>query len=205
MAKRSTEPKPPVDAEDDDRRLNPQLDTEPSLQQDEHRGLAARILDLRRLVESNRQAQIKEHAHTQQRVAELDQLVTAMGTRVDREVEAIQKMQRDLQSTLHEGGEQVRQAGQMARKISDGMKELEELRASASDPHEVVKPLQRSLAHLRGDVEALARTIDIRFEQLPKSRAQPIESRGEDEEALIKLGQEVKRLRDRVKALEPAN
>lgn len=193
----------PVDAEDDDRRLNPAADTEPSAQQDEHRGLAARILDLRKLVESHRQAHLKEHAHTQQRVAELQQLTSAMGARIDREVESIQRTQRELQSTLHEGGEQVRQAGQLARKIQDGMSELEELRATASDPHEVIKPLQRSLATLRGDLEALGRTIDIRFEQMPKGRAQSVESRGEDEDALIKMGAEVRKLRERVKALEP--
>ena len=46
MAKR-TELKAPVDGEDNDRRLNPQVDAQPSTGQDEHRGLAARLARLR--------------------------------------------------------------------------------------------------------------------------------------------------------------
>lgn len=214
MAKKpSTErlPDPPVDDEDDDRRLNPQADTEPasepapSAQQDEHRGLAARILDVRRLVESHRQVAIKERAEDRQRMAYLEQSVATLTTRIDREVEAIQKMQRDLQSTLHQAGEQVRQAGALARKIQGGMEELEELRAVASDPHEVVKPLQRAIGQLKADIEALGRTIDIRFEQMPRQRAPALESRGEDEDAIAHLVGMVKKLNERMKALETAN
>lgn len=228
MAKK-TEARPPVDGEDDDRRgsgwggkwrasgteelvaggpvmtLSPQPDTEPSAAQDEHRGLAARIWDLRKLVESNRLAQVKENSEQRQKMAQVEQLLSALATRIDRECEALQKMQTDLRGQLHDSGEQVRQSGALARKIQDGMKELEELRAVASDPHEVVKPVRASIAQLRADVEALARTIDIRFEQLPKSRAVPLETRGEDEDAIAKLGIEVRKLRERVKALEPSN
>ena len=196
-SKPSTEPAP-VDHEDDDRR-------EPSAALDESRGLAARILDLRRLVETNRQAQVKEHHQQQSRIANLEQQFAALNTRVDQEVVDIRRMQRELQDALHQGGEQVRQAGQLARKITDGMKELEELRAVASDPHEVVKPLQRAIGSLRADLQQLAGSVDIRFENMPKPRREPVESRGEDEEALVKLGAEIRKLRERVKALEPAN
>lgn len=228
MAKKTE--RAPVDTEDDDRRapdclycgkrpiddthrpgcpraLAPQADDQPqgSAQQDEHRGLAARILDLRKLVESNRLAAVKEHSQTQQRAAQLEQDVTRLTQRIDAEVESIQKQQRDLTQKLHEAGEQVRQAGALARKMTDQVKELEELRAVASDPHEVVRPVQRGLAQLRADLEALGKTIDVRFEQMPRPRAVPLESRSEDEDAIIKLGTELRKLRERVKALEPAN
>lgn len=205
MAKKQHTEAPPVDAEDDDRRLAPQADvqpTEPSAQQDEHRGLAARILDLRKLIETNRVLHVKEYAQQQQRIAQLEQLVSAMATRIDSEVEAIQKRQRDLQTTLHEGGEQVRQAGQIARKIQDGMKELEELRAVASDPHEVVKPLLRSIAQLRADLERVDKSIDIRFEQMPRPRAQAYEARGDDEDPVAKLSDQVRALSQRLRVIE---
>lgn len=182
-----------------------QAEPEGSAQQDEHRGLAARIHDLRKLVEANRRDAIRDHQALLTKVATIEQRQVALEQRVDKEVEGIQRMQRELQQTLHDGSEQVRQAGQLARKMSDGMKELEELRAVASDPHEVVRPVQKSLAQLRADVEALGRTIDIRFEQLPKGRAVPVESRGEDEEAILKLGVEIRKLKERIRALEPAN
>ncbi len=208
--KRSTEAPPvgPVDTEDDDRRLNPQADVQPqdtpaSASHDEHRGLAARLLDLRKLVEDHRQAGIKEHSHLLQRAANLEQQVTAISVRVDKECEAIQKQQRDLEAMLRDGGEQVRKAGELARKMTDQVKELEELREMAADPHEVVKPLRASIAVLRGDLEALGKTIDIRFEQMPKARSQPTESRSEDELPIVKLGAEVRKLKDRLAALEP--
>lgn len=204
MAKaQRTEPKPPVDAEDNDRRLNPQVDTEPSVQQDEHRGLAARILDVRKALEEQRIAGISERAQLNQRMASLEQQVTGMATRIDREVEEIGRKQRDLEASLREGGEQVRVAGELGRKMTDQVKLLEELREMASDPHEVIKPLQRSIAFLRADLEALSKTIDVRFEQMPKSRSQPVESRSEDENPIVKLGTEIRKLKQRLEALEP--
>ena len=208
--KRSTEAPPvgPVDAEDDDRRLNPQADVQPqdtpaSASHDEHRGLAARLLDLRKLVEDNRLLAVRDREQVLQRCANVEQLVASLTTRVDKECEAIQKQQRDLEAMLRDGGEQVRKAGELARKMTDQVKELEELREMAADPHEVVKPLRASIATLRGDLEALGRTIDIRFEQLPKARSQPTESRSEDELPIVKLGAEVRKLKDRLAALEP--
>ena len=197
-----TEPKPPMDAEDNDRRLAPQVDAQPSVQQDEHRGLAGRILELRNTIEEQRLAGIQERSQLGQRMAQLEQQVSAMGARVDREVEAIQKTQRELGNLLREGGEQVRVTGELSRKMTDQVKVLEELREMASDPHEVVKPLQKSLALLRGDLEALSKTIDVRFEQMPKNRSQPLESRGEDEQPLVKMGAEIRKLKERVTELE---
>jgi hypothetical protein len=203
MAKRTEAIKPPVDTEDDDRRLAPGADAEPSTQQDEHRGLAARILDLRKALEEQRLAGIQERAHLNQRMANLEQMVSAMATRVDREVEEIGKTQRELGNALREGGEQVRVAGELGRKMTDQVKHLEELREMASDPHEVVKPLLRSLAFLKGDLEALSKSIDIRFEQMPKQKSQPVESRSEDENPIVKLGTEIRKLKLRLEALEP--
>jgi chromosome segregation ATPase len=191
-----------VDAEDNDRRLAPQVDAQPSVQQDEHRGLAGRILELRNTIEEQRLAGIQERAQLGQRMAQLEQQVSAMGARVDREVEAIQKTQQQLGNLLREGGEQVRVTGDLSRKMTDQVKVLEELREMASDPHEVVKPLQKSLALLRGDLEALSKTIDVRFEQMPKNRSQPLESRGEDEQPLVKMGAEIRKLKERVTELE---
>lgn len=203
MAKPQRTEKPPVDAEDSDRRaLAPQADDGPSVQQDEHRGLAARILDLRKLVEEHRLSAVREHASHQQRMAELEQKVSAMESRVDRGMEEISRTQRNLDNSLREGGEQVRVAGELGRKMTDQVRLLEELREMASDPHEVVKPIRHSIALLRGDLEALGKTIDIRFEQLPKSRSQAVESRGEDEQPLVKLGAEIRKLKERVSELE---
>lgn len=191
---------PPVDTEDADRR--PMPDDQPSAQQDEHRGLAARLLDLRKLVEDHRQADIRERHQLNQRMAQLEQLVSSMAERIDREVEGIQKQHKELDTTLRDAGEQVRVAGSLARKMSDGMRELEELREMAADPHEVIKPLQTSLAHLRGDLEALGRTIDIRFESAPKHRAEPYETRDASEDPFVKMGTEIRKLKEKVAALE---
>lgn len=205
MAKPRTETKVPVDQEDNDRRLNPQADAQPlmpSAAQDEHRGLAARLMDLRKLVEENRQHGVKDHAQVMQRMAQIESTMSSLEKRVDKEAEAIQLKQRELEGHLRDGGEQVRKAGELGRKMTDQVQELAELREMASDPHEVVKPIRASIALLRADVESLGRTIDIRFEQLPKSRSQAYESRGEDEDPLVKLGVEIRKLKDRVKELE---
>lgn len=177
---------------------------EPSLRQDEHRGLAARLMELRKLVEDSRLLAIREAGQINQRMAQLEQQVTAMGKRVDTEVEGITKRQKELDNALREGGEQVRVAGELGRKMTDQVKQLEELREMASDPHEVIKPLQKSLAFLRGDLEALGRTIDVRFEALPKGRAQPIETRSADEDPIVKQGAEIRKLKERLTALEDA-
>ncbi len=177
------------------------LTGEPSREHDEHRGLAARILDLRNLVESERLARVKDQGELKQRMALLDQQLTALEKRVDRECESIQKMQRDLETTLRESSDQLRKAGEFVRKIDDGMKALEELRETQTDPHEVVKPVQRAIALLRGDVEALGKTIDIRFEQLPKARPQPWEERGDDS-PIEKQARLLADLHQRVKKLE---
>ncbi len=212
MAKpnRNTEPKPVgvldvgtlVDIDMADAR-DPEPVVHESASHDEHRGLAARLLDLRKVVEDYRLNALREHGQVLRRAAELEEQVVAIGTRVDKEVEAIGKMQRDLEAQLRESGEQVRKAGELARKMTDQVKELEELREMAADPHEVVKPLRASIATLRGDLEALGRTIDIRFEAMPKDRARAIESRSDDEMPLLKLGAEVRKLKDRIAALEP--
>jgi len=174
-----------------------------STRHDEHRGLAARLLDLRKLVEDHRLASMRDHAQLIQRGAHLEQQVVTMATRIDKEVESINKTQRDLEAQLRESGEQVRKAGELARKMTDQVKELGELREMAADPHEVVKPLRASLATLRGDLEALGRTIDIRFEAMPKDRARAIESRSDDELPIVKLMAELRKLKDRIAALEP--
>ena len=144
----------------------------------------------------------KEQGHLQQRMAQLEQQVSAIASRVDTEVEAIRGMQRDLAASLHAGGEQVRVAGDLARKMTQQVRELEELREMAADPHEVIKPLQRSLATLRGDLEALGRTIDIRFEQMPKGRAEPYEARDASEDPFMKMGAELRKLKEKVARLE---
>lgn len=184
--------------------LMPQADTEPtepSAKADENRGLAARLVELRQLVEQNRQAQVRDYHQLMQRVAQVEQQLSALNTRIDRECETIQKQQTELRGMLHDGGEQVRQAGAVARKVQDGMRELEELRAVASDPHEVVKPVQRSIGHLRTDLESLKSSVDHRFEQLPRQRSQQWESRGEDEDPVLKLAAEVRKLKVEVGAL----
>jgi DNA repair exonuclease SbcCD ATPase subunit len=179
-----------------------QPSTGASVQQDENRGLAGRLLDLRTLVEENRRLAVRDFSHLGQRVASLEQLVSAMQSQLDKAVEEIRAQQRDLGVSLREGGEQVRKAGEIGRKMTDQVKVLEQLREDASDPHEVIKPLQRGLAHLKGDVEALAKTIDLRFEQYPRPRGEPVETRDASEDPIVKMGNLVRDLKNRIVKLE---
>ena len=184
--------------------LAPQADAEPlaSATHDEHRGLAARLLDLRKVVEDYRLLAVKEHAQTVQKMAQIEQQLSSIEKRVDKEVESIQLKQRELDQHLRDGAEQVRKAGELGRKMTDQVQELAELREMAADPHEVIKPVRASIAQVRADVEALAKTIDVRFEQLPKAKGQAYESRGDDEAPLAKLGTEIRKLKERLSALE---
>ena len=182
--------------------LTGEITVAPSVRQDENRGLAERLLDVRNMAEEHRKLALRDAGSLLQRMAQLEQQVTTMGARIDKECEGIQKTQRLLEDLLRAGGEQVRVAGEIGRKMTDQVKVLEELRAMASDPHEVIKPLQRSIAFLKGDVEALAKTVDHRFEQMPRGRSQPLETRSADEEPLAKLGAEIRKLKERLEALE---
>ena len=182
--------------------LAPAPDEQPSVAQDEHRGLAGRLLDLRTLVDENRRLAVRDFSHLGQRMASLEQLVSAMQSQLDKAVEGIQAQQRDLGVALREGGEQVRKAGEIGRKMTDQVKVLEQLREDASDPHEVIKPLQRSIAFLKGDLEALAKTIDTRFEQYPRPRGEPVETRDASEDPIMKMGAIIRELKGRVAALE---
>ena len=181
----------PVDLDDDDRRalagaldreyaagrLAPQADTEPSAVHDEHRGLAARILDLRRLVEKQEQQRASDLAELRRNFAQVEQQVNSLQKQVDEAMGQIRRKGLDLDEQLRQSAEQVRAAGELARKMTDHMKTLDDLREMAADPHEVVKPLRKDIGELKHGLETLQLQVDRRFEALPKVRARALEER----------------------------
>lgn len=223
--KDTAETAPIVDDEDGDRRaymkrvadmdpleraalaLNPQLG-EPltltdtgSAEEDEHRGLAKRILDLKRALDEQRKAFERSLADVRQVTAQVEQVAASVRRDVDAMMKEWERRGRDLQAIQAEAGEQVRAAGEQVRKLKDELQALEELRETAADPHEVVKPLRKDIGQLKHDLQLLNSQVDRRFEALPKDKSKPWELRGDDEDPFMKLGREIAALRKRVDAL----
>lgn len=148
---------------------------------DENQGLAARLVELRQVVETNRVATVRDVAELKLELARVSDRQGRLGERIDKAMTEIDRRQRDLDQQLRTGAEQVRASGEQARKMADHMRVLDELREVASDPHEVVKPLQRQIAQLEADIKTGRKHVDLKFEALPKSKAEPWETRGEDE------------------------
>ena len=124
---------------------------EPSREHDEHRGLAGRILDLRNLVESERLTRIKDQGELKQRMALLDQQLTALEKRVDR----------------LEAGEL---ATIIARQRQQGMKQLDESQVpidTTTVTHFADMAYQGQIHSIRvpiaGDWEAERLTTDLGF------------------------------------------
>ena len=173
-----------------------------SAEEDEHRGLAKRILDLRRFVEAGRIAGVKETADLRQIVAQLEQTVTTATRAVDTMMKEWVRRGSALDATQREAGEQVRAAGEQVRRVKDELKALEELRESAADPHDVVRPLRKDIGQLQHDLLLLTQQVDRRFELLPKAKPQPWEMRGDDEDPFMVLGRQLQALKQRVEAIE---
>lgn len=187
MVKPKNEPKTTPDAAP--------LDAAPaeagSAAEDENAGLAARLLELRSVVEDHRRLAQRETGEQRTQIARIEERVRTLGEKVDRAMGDWDRRSRELDQTQRDAGEQVRRAGELARSMQDRVKVLDELRAVASDPHEVIKPVRRELAQLGADLQALAKRIDLKFEALPKRRAEAVESRDE----LGELRGEVKQLK----------
>lgn len=167
--------------------------------QDENQGLAARLVDLRRALDDQRKSHERDLSALRQVVAQMEQQVAGTIGRVDAMTLDFERRCRDLETAQREAAEQVRVAGELARKMTDHMKTLDELREVAADPHEVVKPIRRDIAELRHELTLLTKQVDVRFQQLPGRRPTPAETRGDHE--LDVLRTEVKRLTDLVKKL----
>lgn len=150
---------------------------------DENQGLAARLVELRRTVEDNRKDAVRDMGELKTELARISDRQARLGDRLDKAMAEVDRRQRDLDQQLRTGAEQVRASGELARKMNDHMRVLDELREVQADPHEVVKPLQRQIAQLDADVKTVRKHVDLKFEQLPKPRAEPWESRGADEVA----------------------
>lgn len=195
MARRdkTAEAAPPVDTEDDDRRG--------STEDDEHRGLAKRILELRRALEVQRVAGEKALSDLRQLIALQEQTVATAVRQVDMLLKEWERRSRDLESTQREAGEQVRAAGEQVRRLQDELKALEELRETQADPHDVVKPLRKDIGEIKHELLLLTKNVDYRFEQLPRPKAQPWEMRGDDEDPFLKMGRQIRALEVKVNAL----
>lgn len=173
--------------------------SERSAAQDENTGLAARLVELRRALDEHRKGNERETAALRQHVAQLEQQVASTIGRVDTMTLDFERRCKELDNAQREAAEQVRVAGELARKMSDHMRTLDELREVAADPHEVVKPIRKDLGELRHEVTLLTKQVDLRFEQLPRARPSAGESRGDQELDAVRA--DVKRLFDLVKKL----
>lgn len=151
---------------------------EKSTAQAENEGLAARLLELRQLVEKQDQDHKKATAEVKQEVARMNATVDHLAKKVDAALTEIERRSRDLTAMLREGGEQVVQAGALARKMQDRVKVLDELREVAEDPRELLKPIRKDIAQLNADLLTLQKNTEAKLASItPKQNAQPWESR----------------------------
>ncbi len=177
----------------------PKKSDERPIEQAEAEGLAERLLALREQVET-------ESLATRKATGELKQELARMSTRLDHALNRVDTMatewnrrSRALEGTLQSGGEQVRAAGEIARKMSDRVKVLDELRQSAQDPHALVVPLRREVAELKADLESFKRIAENKIAELrPRVTRAPNETREPNEG----LERQLVRIHKRVEALE---
>lgn len=149
-----------------------------SAAQAENEGLAARLIQLRETVEQNRQEAVRQLADMKGDVARISDRLEQAIKRVDEVATEWQTGKRDVENAIREGGEQVRAAGQIATRMSERVKVLDELRDTATDPHELVKPIRRDIANLRSDLESLGTNIEVKIAALrPKQTHAPLVTR----------------------------
>lgn len=157
--------------------MSPKKPTE-SASQAENEALAARLIALRETVEANRLETVKN-------LADMRGDVARMGERVEHAIAQVDKMReewklgsRELKEGLRRGDEQVAKAGELAVKMENRVKVLDELREGAVDPHELIKPLRRELTLLRTDLESLGKNTEVKLAEIrPKQRGVPLETR----------------------------
>jgi len=172
-----------------------------SISQDENAGLAARLIELRAVVEENRVASARACSELKTDVSRISDRLTAALAKVDQAMSSWESRTRVLDQSLRESAEQVRASGEIARGMKDRMKVLDELRETQADPHELLKPYRRQLSQLEADLTNLRKVIDVRFEGLPRPKATPAETR-DDPGEIGRLRVEVKRLANLVLPLE---
>jgi methyl-accepting chemotaxis protein len=166
---------------------------ERTVAKDENEGLASRLIELRKVVEDNRVANIKAIGEIKTDVGRMSDRLEGAIKKVDEAMATIDKAGRDLATSQRESAEQVRAAGELVRGMKDRLKVLDELRETAADPYELLKPIRKQVGEMVGDFEALKKNIDVKFESLPKVKPVPLETRGDDSE-IQRLRIEVKRL-----------
>jgi SMC interacting uncharacterized protein involved in chromosome segregation len=168
MPKPKSDPKPSAD-ETADR----------TAEQHENEGLAARLLELKALVEENRKLAVRDFAELKAEFGRMTERLKTVDGKVDGAMAEWARRSRELDQTQRDSAEHVRAAGQIAREMKDRVQVLDELRETSADPHAVVKPLQREVAQLKADLADLGRRIDVKFDALPRQKAAPIEFRGD--------------------------
>lgn len=168
---------------------------------EENRALAAKLVELRAemdRLDGARGREIAEMrgvvARVQDRQKAIDQKLDALKTEWDRELRAIQEQKRAMD-------EDVRKSGQLARQMTDHVAALDELRESQPDLDRVLGPIKRSIQQVALDLDAYRKTQDLKWEQIPKAKQRPSETRDGDE-ALQKMGEKIRKLSERVEALE---
>jgi chromosome segregation ATPase len=149
-----------------------------SAEKAENEGLAARIIELRGVVEQNRVEGVKAMADLKGEVARMSDRVNHALSRVDTLATDWDRRKRELETAVRDSGEQVRAAGEIASKMNARVKVLDELRETAVDPHELIKPVRREMAELKSALESLDKNFEVKIEALrPKRRAEPLETR----------------------------
>ena len=149
-----------------------------SAAQAENEGLAARIVALRETVEANRVEAVKAIGAIKTEVAGMSDRVNHALSKVDVLATEWDRRKRELETAVRDSGEQVRAAGQIATKMEARVKVLDELRETAVDPHELIKPIRRELAELRTALESLDKNVEVKIDAIrPKRRAEPLETR----------------------------
>lgn len=168
---------------------------------EENRGLAQRLLELRNAQEEQQRDWGKRFGELSTLVARIADRQKAIDTKLDtlkadwdRDVRAIQEQKRAM-------GEDVRQSGQLARQMKDHVAVLDELRESQPDLDQMFGPVKRSIQQVALDLEAYKKTQDAKWEQLPRQRQKPAETRDGDE-GLQRVGEKIRKLTERVEALE---
>jgi chromosome segregation ATPase len=179
----------------------PKIDAPSTVALEENRGLAQRLLELRNAMEEQQHDWGKRFGELSASVARIadrqkaiDAKIDSLKTEWDRDLRAIQEQKREM-------AEDVRQSGQLARQMKDHVAVLDELRESQPDLDQVLGPIKRSIQQVALDLEAYKRNQDGKWEQLPKAKARPSETRDGDE-GLQRVGEKIRKLTERVEALE---
>ncbi len=173
--------------------------SEKTAEKAENEGLALKLVELRGLVEERRVETVRALGELKQELARMSARVDQVGTKVDVAMSEWETRSRTLGTSLQEGAEQVRAAGAIARDVKDRIKVLDELRETAEDPRELLKPIRRELALLVSDFESFKTLANNKIAAVqPRQSTEPYETRGD---AMADLAKKVKSLEGKLAAL----